>query len=191
MAVGFRSAHRISFARNGGQISFEITKGFLGNCFGNHLLELCLFSLCEDPKQARGALKKHFERDTLAKKMFFKKKKIRTEMKEGTSIEQHLKYMKDVADKLAAIGAPVSEEDEVATLLGCLPGSYATLVTALEARVGDVKMDFVQQALPHEESKPRSKKVPIKNESTTMRMNMACFKCGSADHIRRNCNLAR
>ena len=41
--------------------------------------------------------------------------------------------MKDIADKLAAIGAPISEEDQVVTLLGSLPGSYATLVTALEA----------------------------------------------------------
>jgi hypothetical protein len=95
--------------------------------------QLYLVSSCEDPKQAWNALKKHFERDTLANKLFLKKKYFRTEMKEGTSMEQHLKYMKDIADKLAAIGAPISEEDQVVTLLGSLPGSYATLVTALEA----------------------------------------------------------
>ena len=39
-------------------------------------------------------------------------------MKEGTSVDQHLKYMKDITDKLAAIGAPVSKEDQVVTLLG-------------------------------------------------------------------------
>ncbi len=156
--------------------------------------QLYLVSSCEDPKQAWNALKKHFERDTLANKLFLKKKYFRTEMKEGTSMEQHLKYMKDIADKLAAIGAPISEEDQVVTLLGSLPGSYATLVTALEARVDDVKMDFVQQALLHEESKQGSKNESTKNESALtgykkkkFRETRTCFKCGSVGHIRRNC----
>ena len=33
-------------------------------------------------------------------------------MKEGTPVEQHLKYMKDLSDKLAAIDAAISEEDQ-------------------------------------------------------------------------------
>lgn len=73
----------------------------------------------------------------------------------------------------------VSEEDEVVTLLGSLPGSYATLVTALEARVDDVKMDFVQQALPHEESKPRSKNVSMRNVSALMRDEYGVFSYSS------------
>ena len=59
-------------------------------------------------------------------------------MKEGTSVEQHLKHMKDITDKLAAIGAPISEEDQVMTLLGSLPRSFATLITAIEARMESV-----------------------------------------------------
>ncbi len=39
-------------------------------------------------------------------------------MKEGTSIEKHLKRMKELTDRLAAIGAPIAEEDQVVTLLG-------------------------------------------------------------------------
>ena len=39
-------------------------------------------------------------------------------MKHGTSIEKHLKHMKEITDQLAAIGAPISEEDQVVTLLG-------------------------------------------------------------------------
>ena len=49
--------------------------------------------------------------------------------------------MKDITDKLASIGASISEEDQVMTLLGSLPPSYSTLVTALKARVDDI--DFV------------------------------------------------
>ena len=50
------------------------------------------------------------------------------EMKEGTSVEKHLKHMKELMDRLAAIGAP----------LGSLPKIYAPLITALEAQ-GDVR----------------------------------------------------
>jgi len=39
------------------------------------------------------------------------------------------------------------------TLLGSLPRSYSTLVTALKARVDDIDLKFVQQALIHEEQK--------------------------------------
>ena len=55
-------------------------------------------------------------------------------MCEGTPINVHLKEMKMLADKLALIGSPVSEEDQVVTLPGSLPTSFANIVTALEER---------------------------------------------------------
>ena len=39
------------------------------------------------------------------------------------------------------------------TLLGSLPESYSTLVTALEARSDNISLKYVQQALVHEEQK--------------------------------------
>ena len=64
-------------------------------------------------------------------------------MKPGTSIEVHIKNMEELTDKLAAINAPITEEDQVVTLLGILPPSYFTLVTALEARDA-VSLSYVQ-----------------------------------------------
>lgn len=61
--------------------------------------------------------------------------------------------MKDIIDKLAAIGSPISEEDQVVTLLGSLPRCFAILVTAIEAGVDGVSLDYVQLALIHEEMK--------------------------------------
>jgi len=43
------------------------------------------------------------------------------EMKEGTSVEAHIKTMKELMDRLAAINAPIAEEDQIVTLLGSLP----------------------------------------------------------------------
>lgn len=61
--------------------------------------------------------------------------------------------MKDLTDRLAAIGAPISKDDQVVTLLGSLEGNFATLVTALVSRANVVTLDFVQLALKHEEMK--------------------------------------
>jgi hypothetical protein len=122
------------------------------------------------------------------------------EMKEGTSVEAHLKSMKELTDKLAAIGAPISEEDQVVTLLGSVPHSYSTLVTALEARVDDVSLSYVQQALIHEE---RKKSVGLGNlpvgggESGRQQSalvgrqgkgrRLRCYGCGGEGHFRRDC----
>ena len=40
------------------------------------------------------------------------------EMAEGTSMEAHIKTIKELTTRLAAINAPISEEDQVVTLLG-------------------------------------------------------------------------
>ena len=80
--------------------------------------QLYLITSVEKPKNPWDALHDHYERDTLANKLMLKKQYFRTEMKEGTSIENHIKHMKELTDKLAAIGAPISDEDKVVTLLG-------------------------------------------------------------------------
>ena len=158
--------------------------------------QLYLITSSEEPKQAWDALRKHFERGTLANKLFLKKRYFRSEMKEGTPVEQHLKLMKDITDKLAAIGAPISEEDQVVTLLGSLPRSFATLVTAIEARVDGVSLDYVQQALIHEEMKQSELSGQLNEAESaltgTLRRNTAherptCFGCGAVGHVRRNC----
>ena len=69
-------------------------------------------------------------------------------MCEGTQIK-HLKEMKMLAVKLATIGAAVSKEDQVVTLLASLPTSFATVVTALETKGEVMTMDYIQESLIH------------------------------------------
>ena len=54
-------------------------------------------------------------------KLMLKKQYFRMEMKESSSIEELIKKMKELTDKLAALKVPISEEDQVVTLLGSLP----------------------------------------------------------------------
>lgn len=171
--------------------------------------QLYLITSCQTPKEAWTTLKGHFERDTLANKLFLKKKYFRCEMKEGNRLTEHLKQMKELTDQLSAIGAVIEEEDQIVTLLGSLPPSYATIVTALETKIDNLTLQFVQQALINEEQKrvntdnssgatsggasamssrfqgnvqDNSKSVGAERPST-----WRCYKCGKEGHIKRDC----
>ena len=153
--------------------------------------QLYLITSHEEPKQAWDALKDHFERDTLANKIFLKKQYFRKEMREGTSVEAHLKEMKELTDKLRSIDAPITEEDQVVTLLGSLPSSFSTVVTALEARAGDLTLDFVQQQLMHHERKTKAKLEPGQDSALIglqKRKPPKCWTCGEVGHIQRFCS---
>ena len=156
--------------------------------------QLYLITSCEKPKDAWDALKNHFERGSLANKLFLKKQYFRTEMKEGTSVEVHLKHMKELTDKLAAIGAPIKEEDHVMTLLGSLPPSHSTLVTVLKACADDIKLDFIQQALRHEEQKFRGQSGQsssrLQGDSAlvgSFKRSVKNQKCKQPGHFRKDC----
>jgi hypothetical protein len=129
--------------------------------------KLYLITSCKSAREAWTTLRGHFERSTMANKLRLKKKYFRLTMKEGTSLNEHLKNMKEITDSLSALGVTIDEEDQMITLLGSLPESYSTLVTALEARTDDLDLEFVRQALINEYEKRRSQDKPDKILSST------------------------
>ena len=120
-------------------------------------------------------------------------------MQEEARISDHLKQTKGLTDRPAALGAPVSDQDKVVTLLGSLPSSYDNLVTALEARVDTLTLDFVHQALITEDQKRDEQKQAhsyssgdpdsalISKQGPRQRREVICFGCQRPGHIRRNC----
>lgn len=156
--------------------------------------QLYLVTSCETPKDAWNSLRSHHERETLANKLFLKKRYFRAEMHDGASLNLHLKNMKEITEKLAAIGSPIAEEDQVVTLLGSLPKSYSTIVTALEARVEEASLSFVQQVLMNEEQKKSSgssgeQKVlaVTQKKKPNLRKKFHCFNCGQEGHFKKDC----
>ena len=160
---------------------------------------LYLITSCESPKAAWDTLQQHFERDSLTNKLFLKKRYFRTVMQEGSSVEQHIKLMKETTDKLAAVKATISEEDQIVTLLGSLPDSYAMLVTALEARVEDLTLNYVQQAIINEEQRRQQSKQSDQQSDTALvagnsyrsrsdnSKRRACYVCQSIYHLKKDC----
>lgn len=101
-------------------------------------------------------------------------------------MEHHLKDMKETTDRLAAIGAPISQ---VVTLLGSLPPSYSALVTTLESHIDGVKLSYIQQALLYEERKMQEKLKRNQPDNSALmgRRVVKCYGCGEPGHIRRFC----
>ena len=79
-------------------------------------------------------------------------------LREGGSVQGHIKALTEIFDALAVVGDPVSEEDRVVHLLASLLDSFDMLVTALEANKQVPKMESVTEHLLHEEHKLKDKK---------------------------------
>jgi hypothetical protein len=158
-----------------------------------------LITECQKPKQIWDKLKQRFERDTIASKLFLKQKYFSMKMKDDDSIEEHLRRMKEITDQLAAIRAPIPEEEQIVAILLSLPRNYNTIVTALTAKGDDLQLSQVQQALINEEEKRLQIKVSKSNDNRfdkgesalrhekSTRKPIRCYECNQEGHISRNC----
>lgn len=151
-----------------------------------------LISDATSASDAWDKLAAHFERNTVANKLFLKKQYFRAVMRDKASISQHIRHMKELTDKLAAIQAPICEEDQVVTLLGSLPSSYDNVVMALEARVDDLTLEFVHQTLLNAEQKradtsSSSDAAMYSKPKTAWQQQRRCHICSSPNHLKRDC----
>ena len=85
---------------------------------------LCLLGTNpEDPVVVWGKLRDHFQRKTWANKLELRRKLYALRLKDGESVQEHIKKMTDIFESLAVINDPVSDEDRVVHLLASLPDS--------------------------------------------------------------------
>lgn len=145
-----------------------------------------------DPKDVWTKLVDQFQRKTWANKLEMRRKLHSMRMKEGDSVQGHIRQMTEVFNKLSAMDAPMSEEDRVICLLASLPDSFSVMVTALEASVEVPKMDVVTERLLHEERKCKVKEEDFEEKAMTTMPQMfrrkgACYHCGKYGHHKWEC----
>lgn len=149
----------------------------------------------QDPAVVWEKLANQFQKKTWANKLALRRKLYSLRLKDGESVQKHIKEMTEIFDGLAVIDDPITQEDRVVHLLASLPESYDILVTALEANVEVPKMETVTERLLHEERKLKERSGS--ETSDGMKAMLAnrlskgkgpkCYHCGKFGHIKRNC----
>ena len=149
----------------------------------------------EDPITVWKKLEYQFQNKTWATKLNLRHKLHSLRLKDGDSVQEHIKAMTEIFDCLSVAGDPVSDKDRVVHLLASLPDSFNMLVTALEANPEVPKMEVVTECLLHEERKlkeqadagdSRSDKA-LMVERQPRRKGPQCHHFGKFGHIKRNC----
>ena len=171
--------------------------------------KIYLVTSCEDtPQGIWDTLTKHFEGKTISRKLFLMKAFFSLRMREGTSVANHIRELKDLIDKLRAVETPIEEEIQVCSLLMSLTESFAPLVVALESRDKIPKLDFVISMLEDFERKHQDEEFSITGSDSALfgmkgkssaqghrvpaqRGRMKCFNCGKEGHFKRDCKAER
>ena len=159
----------------------------------------------ETARAAWQKLESHYEIKSLANKLFLRKRYFTASMAESDRMMVHINKMRSLAEQLAAVGAQISEDDQVATLLCSLPDSYSNLIVALESRADDLNLEFVIARLLHEERKRSEVSIDLGSSmekaliTTKEKSDSAghqkkpgtkkgkCFNCGLKGHWARHC----
>ena len=147
----------------------------------------------DDPVFVWEKLAEQFQKKSWVNKLILRRKLYSLQLKEGDSVQEHIKAMTEVFNELTVIGVEMGEEDHVIYLLASLPKMYSTLVTALEARPEAPAMDIVEEKLLYEERKLQdrrgSKETCPKGLSAKHRSlkEPRCHFCHKFGHIQCNC----
>ncbi|KAG3215583.1 Retrovirus-related Pol polyprotein from transposon TNT 1-94 [Phytophthora cactorum] len=164
--------------------------------------QLPLVRSAKDAHDAWSRLEGHFEKKSLANKLFLRRRFFTTMMEEGDDVLEHINKVKTLAEQLDAVGAPVSEDDLVITLLGSLSESYQFLITALESRADSLSWELVTSRLLHEDMKRKEQGGGVdgaahgqafmtrdnKRRGRPVKKTGACHNCGKQGHWIAECS---
>ena len=143
-----------------------------------------------DPVVVWKALTDQFQRKTWVNKLDLKQKLFSMRLREGGSVQDHIKYMIEMCDELSVIGEAISEEALVVYLLASLPANYSVLVTALETSAEVHRLTVVRECLLHEETKMKSKSNQLGQEeaiTSSIKKKQRCHYCNKFGHFNKEC----
>ena len=147
----------------------------------------------EDPVVVWQKLQNQFQKKTWANKLALRRRLHSLQLKNGESVQVHVKTMTELFNELAIVGDAIGEEDRVVHLLASLPDSFNTLVTALEANEDVPKMEVVTERLLHFERKQKEASSSDSGEKAMFTKRQfkgkgpQCHYCKKYGHIQKNC----
>lgn len=149
---------------------------------------------CTSAAEAWKNLVAQYEVKNLNNKLYLRKKFFTVKMSEGEGMAAHINKVVGLADQLSGIGAPVSSEDIVMTILASLPESYEYLITTLESRADELTIPFIKARLLQEEAKrvesgkaTHEAAMAVQQRPATRTMNRNCFYCDKPGHRKKDC----
>ena len=145
-----------------------------------------LYLLGPDPEHPAVVWKKladQFQKNTWANKLALQRKLCNLKLKDGKSMQKHVKMLTEIFDELSIIGDPLDEENQVVHLLANLPEFYDMLVIGLEASPEVSKLEIVIEKSSTIEVKAMTSK------HQTSRKGPKCHHCGRFGHIKRECQM--
>lgn len=152
---------------------------------------------CDTAKAAWDSLQAIHEKNSAGVRVRILRTLMRQRADEGTNIEQHANKIKEMFQQLIASDKEVKMEFLMsATLLGSLPSSYDSLITALEARKEEELNATFVWAKVIEEYHRRNERTQSAGESSSAlkvstnnkKSSIVCNFCDKPGHIRKNCN---
>ena len=145
----------------------------------------------QDPVAVWKKLQNQFQKKTWANKLALRRRLHSLQLKDGESVQDHIKAMTELFNELAIVGDAIEEKDRVVYLLASLPDSFNTLVTALEASEDVPKMEVVTERPLHAERKQKEKSSHGEKAMMTKRQfrgrGPQCHYRKKYGHIQKNC----
>lgn len=154
-------------------------------------------------KEAWENLKKHHEKASLSSTVHLYTKLANTKLAENGNVESILHEIECILDHLVAVGEPVTKKLKIGMMLGSLPSSYGTLITALECRAeNDLTVEMVREKILGEYTRRRTanegtqeltetalkiKKETWKKDKKEKKRGLKCVFCHKQGHIQEKC----
>ena len=145
-----------------------------------------------DPVAVWKKLEEQFQKKSWVNRLNLRRKIHSLKLKDGESVQDHVKTMLETFNELSIVGDTITDEDRVVYLLARI---INTLVTALESNPAVPEMEIVIERLMYEERKLKNR--GVSSESGSDRALAAkhkmeskgprCYECQRYGHIQRNC----
>ena len=113
------------------------------------------------------------------------------ECAEDKLIEELLREMTELRDKMSMLGEPISDRNFAIALLTALPGSWDMFISSID--LDTLRFDTLEVKILEQDRRKQAKTdgsdsvLAAKSSKSGKQAKFTCFRCGKPGHIKRNC----